>query len=73
MTELFTFRGRFQFDDSESALGVEREYMSVGGRVTYVANQGAALSLDATWRTGEIDRAIDYDNLILSAGMVLSN
>ena len=72
-TDLLSFRGRFQYDDSESALGIDRDYLSVGGRAIYIAREGVALSLDATWRTGEIGSQLDFDNFILSAGMVLSN
>lgn len=72
-TEQLDLRGRIQFDDSHSSLGVERDFVYLGASADYTVIEQLILSLGVTYRSGEVEEAnLDWDDVVLTAGAAYS-
>lgn len=75
-TSELTFKARFQYDHADSALGVERDYISLGGSATLKVGRHLLFDGGATWRTGETQGAVvadtEFDDFILHVGAALT-
>lgn len=78
VTPTVSLRARAQFDFTKSPEDVERTYISVGGAAQVRPAEWIILDAGVTFRTGETDFNIDgadtveYDNLIIHAGVALT-
>ncbi len=66
-------RGRVQFDRVDSALGVDRDYVSVGGSASYRPVEYLTLDGGVTWRTGQVTGQVvakqEFDDTIFHLGV----
>jgi hypothetical protein len=73
VTPEVSVRGRVQYEQSHSALGIERDYVSLSGAASYKALEYLALNGGVTWRSGEVDGAVaqkqDFDDVIFHVGV----
>ncbi len=71
-----SLRGRLQFDRTDSALGVERDYWSAGATLAYKPLEFVLLDAGATFRAGEtrgdVLSSAEFDNAIFHLGAAVS-
>ncbi len=69
-------RARLQVEQTDSALGIERRYASVGGSAAYRFTDYLAAEAGATFRTGEVTGDVaedtEFDNKIFHLGVVFT-
>jgi hypothetical protein len=74
-TEELKLHARFQFERVDSALGVERDYASLGARATYRWTDNLITDAGVTYRfggvSGNVANSLDYDDVILQIGVAV--
>jgi hypothetical protein len=74
MTEELKFRGRLQFDYSESALNVKREYLNANAGLTYKFTSHWIVDGSIGYRWGKTENAtsVTFNDFILSLGIAFT-